>query len=191
MVKCLAQGHLETVQALGCGEIWTQEFLATGSITHPGWDAGPLQVSSQLRLVPIYTPVLREACRARCLAQGLLETVSALARFLPRNFPGYESSNWEHQSPEWDAGPSQVSFPVKTITYLCGCLGKPVWSCCASFEWSISWPLTSLWSKISQILQLFFIFICNYTKNYSYKKWPDHRHSTCCILGLNRDIIII
>jgi hypothetical protein len=30
-----------------------------------------------------------------------------------------------------------------------------------------------------------------FTKNCSYKKWPDHWHSTCCISGLNRNIIII
>jgi hypothetical protein len=54
-------------------------------------------------------------------------------------------------------------------------------------------PLASLYCKISQILQLFFILKCNFIKNCSYKKWPDHRHSTCCtcISGLNRDIIII
>jgi hypothetical protein len=98
--------------------------------------------------------------------------------------------------------------------HMCGCLGKPIRSRWASFcqsceqkkhfskwehwwglvmiRWSIiSRPLTSLWSKISQILQLFLILICNFTQNCSYKKWPDHRHSTCCISDLNKDIVIV
>jgi hypothetical protein len=72
------------------------------------------------------------------------------------------------------------------IRNMCGCLGKPVGSNWASF-WVMSkknlfknwimwgpgddqvvghWPAC----KISQILQLFFIFIFNFTKNCSYKK---------------------
>jgi hypothetical protein len=110
---------------------------------------------------------------------------------------GIRFKNWTKTAISGHYG-DQILMFTKIANKMCGCLGKLVGCHWASSKKKCWWSGKVLLGhcpafevKFHRYFSYFLYLNAILPKISFYKKWPDHRHSTCCIPGLNRDIIII